>query len=1014
MMTDDDLTEHLRRLAAKPGHETVRVLLHRILTDRLGAHAPDIRLEERVPEVRGRIDALVGRTVIEIKSDLVRELADAEEQLARYLPEKRRQTGEAYVGLATDGALFRAYEMHGDALVLIGERKNKLADAAGTAVWLESVLATRERLPADATAIVANLGRDSTAFARASWMLHRAWEAVGDEPEPRLKWQLWERHLALVYGTDKTSEGLWLRHTYLVCVAKAIAAAAMGIAADDPADLLSGPPFEAAGIHGAVESDFFDWILHAPEGAAVVERIIRHAGRFDLTRIDVDLLKVLYESLIDPENRHDLGEYYTPDWLADRVTRAALDGDTDQRALDPSCGSGTFLFHAIRHKRRAMREAGGAIGARSPGAARRPSTGSTCTPWRSSSPASRCSSRSAKIWASGKERSPSPCSSATRCSGTCARTRATSWSTCLRTRPARRAPRCCASRWRSAPRGPCSTRSWPRCTAPATRGEKATRFAPRLARLGVPEAAREELAKTYGIFHKLRLAGRDHVWGYVARNLSRPIALSADPGMDVILGNPPWLSYRYMSKELKARFRDGSKALRTWVAEDEGHLVTQTDLSGYFFARSTELYLRRGGRIAMVLPLAAMTRGQFQAFRTGRWTQTRVHFTDAWVLDNEDVEPLFRVPTCVLFAERVGAADEVPGLPATVTAFSGRPPRKDASLDEVRGRVREASARAPSVVSFQATSPYNSRFQNGATLFPRLFCYVERAPVGRLGLNRAAPVVRGIQSMHAPWKELTPPEGPVEARFLRTAYLGSSIAPFRILEEPEAVVPTIDAVEEGAARGLVLDSARAEVRGHRYLSDWLKVCERVWDEKGRKNLTFRERLDYSRGLSAQLPIKPLRIVFAKSGTLPAACVLRDTEAVVEHSLLWAACETEDEAAYLAAILNAETVRARVEHMQSRGEQGARHFDKLFFTLPIPLFDAADPLHAEIAAAAHEAERAAAKVFIEEGTAFTTARGAIRAALREDGVSGRIDGLVSRLLGDAGLEDRPRPLSAPAA
>ena len=332
-MTDDQLAEHLRRLAAKPGHETVRVLLHRILTDRLGAHAPDIRLEERVPEVRGRIDALVGRTVIEIKSDLAREFADAEEQLARYLPEKRRQTGQPYVGLATDGALFRAYEMHGDALALIGERKTKPAAAAGTAVWLESVLATRERLPADATAIVANLGRDSTAFARASWMLHRAWEAVGDEPEPRLKRQLWERHLALVYGTDKTSEGLWLRHTYLVCVAKAIAAAAMGIPADEPADLLSGRPFEAAGIHGAVESDFFDWILHAPEGEAVVERITRHAGRFNLSRIDVDLLKVLYESLIDPEDRHDLGEYYTPDWLADRVTRAALDGDTDQRVL---------------------------------------------------------------------------------------------------------------------------------------------------------------------------------------------------------------------------------------------------------------------------------------------------------------------------------------------------------------------------------------------------------------------------------------------------------------------------------------------------------------------------------------------------------------------------------------------------------------------------------------------------------------------------------------------------------
>jgi hypothetical protein len=36
------------------------------------------------------------------------------------------------------------------------------------------------------------------------------------------------------------------------------------------------------------------------------------------------MLKTLYESLVDPEQRHDLGEYYTPDWLAQRVTAAAV------------------------------------------------------------------------------------------------------------------------------------------------------------------------------------------------------------------------------------------------------------------------------------------------------------------------------------------------------------------------------------------------------------------------------------------------------------------------------------------------------------------------------------------------------------------------------------------------------------------------------------------------------------------------------------------------------------------
>ena len=46
-----------------------------------------------------------------------------------------------------------------------------------------------------------------------------------------------------------------------------------------------------------------------------------------------------------------------------------------------------------------------------------------------------------------------------------------------------------------------------------------------------------------------------------------------------------------------------------------------------------------------------------------------------------------------------------------------------------------------------------------------------------------------------------------------------------------------------------------------------------------------------------------------------------------------------EARYLVAILNSETARERVEAYQSRGQWGARDFDKVIFNLPIPRFDA---------------------------------------------------------------------------
>ena len=73
--------------------------------------------------------------------------------------------------------------------------------------------------------------------------------------------------------------------------------------------------------------------------------------KYDLGKLSEDVLKSLYQGLVDPETRHDLGEYYTPDWLAHEVVNELLDAQPDAKLLDPTCGSGTFLYLAVREKR---------------------------------------------------------------------------------------------------------------------------------------------------------------------------------------------------------------------------------------------------------------------------------------------------------------------------------------------------------------------------------------------------------------------------------------------------------------------------------------------------------------------------------------------------------------------------------------------------------------------------------------------------------------------------------------
>jgi hypothetical protein len=105
----------------------------------------------------------------------------------------------------------------------------------------------------------------------------------------------------------------------------------------------------------------------------------------------------------------------------------------------------------------------------------------------------------------------------------------------------------------------------------------------------------------------------------------------------------------------------------------------------------------------------------------------------------------------------------------------------------------------------------------------------------------------------------------------------------------------------------------------------------------------------------------------------------------------------EEGLYLAAILGSETARKKVEMLQARGQWGARHFDKVMFTLPISRFGAKNELHKHLAVAGAEAEKIASKVELPEGIHFQTARRRVREALAEAGVAQQIDALVAKLL-----------------
>jgi len=998
--------ELLRHLAGRPGHDEVKADFRQLLIEEFGADRDALHFERRVPEVHGRLDALIGRTIFEAKRNLDREWDDVERRMPDYLADREREEGDRFVGIASDGLKWVVFELTNGKLARVKETTLDPDRGDQFLAWLDGALALKSSLPPDPLTVRAELGQDTVAYRRARDMLASLWDKLKDNPAVALKRQLWAQLLKLVYGREVETDQLFFQHTFLVVVSKAIALAVLGLHEDDPKRVLSGAAFEAAGVFGAAESDFFDWIVADRDGEELVRRILSHVRRFRLDQVESDVLKILYESLIDREERHGLGEYYTPDWLAAKIVRHAVDRPIEQRVLDPACGSGTFLFHAVRNAIAAAEDVGVPL-------ERRAAEVTGLVQGLDIHPVAVIIARVTYLLAlqpvllnrRGAISIPVYLGDSMQLSVT-----AVLDAQELRVRVPS-APGGNGETTLDFPEVFCrdsmlfdkaievirnaSEAGWTRKQVEAQLGQVMHEHFVRTAGLQRPrqigpleEKGIAELGATYVTYDRLRREGRNSIWSYVARNLSRPLAYThaGSPWANVVVGNPPWVAYRHMSADLQKRFREISRGEGVHVG---GKFGTQSDLSALFAVRCAGFYLRAGGRIAFVLPFAALTRGQFEKLRGGSFFSAKIAWDEVWTMD-DSVQPLFPVPSCVVFGRRQARAK---AMPDHVRAYSGQLPFRDAP-EEIADKHLTATESAPKPQEgvFTGGSVYREAFKNGATLFPRMLCLVERKKTGRLGFDPAAPIVVSRRSAQEknPWKSLPNIEHRVESEFLHPVLLGESILPYRVFRPFEGVVPV-------TVEGEVLDAKGAANRGYGGLNGWMSRAEAAWNKHRTLDVNFAGQLDYYGKLSAQLPLSRLRVIYAASGAIPTACVLRNSSAIVEHALYYCTVQTENEAKYLSAILNSETARSRVAALQARGQWGARHFDKVMFNLPIPRFDEKNKLHRDLAEAASEAEHIAAKVALPENVKFQRARKLIRGALADAKVSSKIDALVVRLL-----------------
>jgi len=532
------------------------------------------------------------------------------------------------------------------------------------------------------------------------------------------------------------------------------------------------------------------------------------------------------------------------------------------------------------------------------------------------------------------------------------------------------------------------------------------------------------LTEFYGKLLTLKNRGLDTIWIPIIK--SYVISTTFMRTFDYAVGNPPWIAYRNIANP---EYQDIVKSMITGtygLVLDE-HLMTHMEMATLFFVRTLDLYLKDGSLIGFVMPRAIFSADQHNNFRMGKVSKVKYKITE--IIDCEKVEPLFYVPACAVIAANGGETT----YPVKALIVSGKLPEdrhKILPLVEAKkllkieaGNLYLNSIGARTWLDYKqaniraSRSYYYNHFKQGATIVPQACWLVDIVDVQQdfvvVQTGRRVKI-RGKVSHRMPIL-------PIEKKFIYGVFTSAEVLPFCHLPPNIAVLPI---VPEGS-RYRIIRKEEALRMGYTKLAEWLEEAEKVWSEmRGKKEgkIGIYEWLDYQHKLSQQNPRAKYRVVYLRSGTNLAATVV-DTEkvlkenqlingVVIESTLYHYDTDNDEEAYYLAAILNSSVLNELIKPMQSKGERGERDIHKKLLEFPIPKYNPSNEVHRKLAELGKKAcetaqymlpqllsTRSYDKRLKERGVLMPQEVGTLRRDVRErlDDIIKQIDDLVIELL-----------------
>jgi hypothetical protein len=962
----------------------------------------------------GFADIAYGQVIIEWEKDLAKTGRHAEDQLAEYLAGKWH-SGERYdfVLIATDGRVWRSYAP--DLEVLLGQATpNRLAlrkvedfevkrdNEEQFFYFLDRLLFRSTQRRATLGEIQLDFGDTSRAFINTVQAMQRVMPAPDAASPVHVAFEQWQRFLELAYGKFDDRRGVYLIHTYLSVFAKLLAYAVLRPAAhpsdDELRRILTGEAFNALNVSNFVEGDFFYWVSDAsvfPQIAPALRELYNQITEYDFTDVEEDILKGVYQELIDIDTRHSLGEYYTPDWLCERVV-ADLHLERHSQVLDPACGSGSFL-RALAARFRAdwpdlpVQQLANQI------------KGIDVHPL------SVQIAKTTLLLAFGESvaRASAPVTLNVYLANTLFLTQDEGQKTMFTTGhhfmvqvDKQRLPLDMAPFIGQPDRFVKAIELAQHFVDSQLNIEQTyagfeAALRRRVSSVSLDQQNIGELYQVYRAMRQAKLDGRDSIWQFVLQNLYQPVFMHHQ--FDAIVANPPWLTYADISSgDYQQLVRDMAKTYDLMPSSKANN--PNLDLSAVFLVHCAKYLAKDGAQLAFVVPRAFLTADQHANARSGEAIGFKL--TEVWDLDG--VKPLFNVPSCVLMAtashpegDDARRARSLPKNGILGKAFSGKLPRphmhwQDAAafiaekdtrwyfqeLGSAESRKKHSALVQQKMQSGSGGNAYAPRFRKGSDMIPRAFYFVEAqngpispsADVRERILNvRTHPLA--LDGAKKPWDGISL-TGQMPGQYLYRTALARNVIPFALVNPPLVALPLVmedqsqaDGTLSGQLKWRLLSAAELTALGEVEAARWFGQCERLWEERRSENAkkinaSLTDWLDWQRKLTSQPVDARWAVMYTASASDASACVL-DVGATPQRFLVETTCyvaftETEDEARFVECYLNSGYTNGLIKEFQARGLFGPRHVHKKILELPWPEFSGNRPSHRQLVALGRQA------------------------------------------------------------